>query len=206
MTRLIAIVVALSLPASVFAKPFMDRSKHKPSGATGIEAAIDAKVIPEADGAYAITGFQLWMLEGRTCDTSAGVRALPGRENTKQTQPSMLVNSGACPSKAKNPHVIMRDGSNYFVRGVRVCTQDKPNTAERSIRGLKILYARVKPNGTVEKLDDPEVWVNGKGCDKWEERAVCPDNMIAVGFRAHKSDFGYRALGLKCAAVGNRPD
>jgi hypothetical protein len=98
---------------------------------------------------------------------------------------------------------VRREGDSNFVRGVAVCTQDTPNTADRSIRGLKVFYSRVKEDGTLEKSDDPEVW-SGEGCAKWEDRVTCPDGMLAVGIRGHRDAKGYRAMGLVCSPLANR--
>jgi hypothetical protein len=206
LNRELAVIIGISLPTIALAKPYMDRAISKHSGASGIEAQITLVEILPDSGAYALRGFQFLLDQGKTCLVKSIAGTLPGREDTKQapSSPSTGLAYTLATGDAKYSPQVVRSGSQYFVRGVQVCTQATATTSQRSIRGVKLFYARVKEDGAVERLDDPESWVNATGCEKWEDKVVCPDNMIAIGFRAHLESYGYRALGLKCSPVVNR--
>lgn len=203
-------LVALFVPAIAAAKPYVDHSDYKKAGPSGIEGTIDEDTIEATNRAVALQGFKLGTNKGRTCRVLSQAQPLPGRDATDQVEwLDAYYPFERCVehyNENQHPptwHEVVRTG-NMYVRGVQVCTQATPTTSERSIRGLKVFYARVSDDGKVTPLDDPEVWVNDTGCEKWEERAMCPDGSLAVGYRAHRADWGYRALALRCAAVSSR--
>jgi hypothetical protein len=199
----VAVLLLSALPVAASAQTvYVDRGVNKSSGESGVSGQIARHVIPADKKWLGVTGFKFYMLDGETSGVFLTHAPLPGRQGNQDTIGEWYTvgNHSASDHNVRE----VSPGPGYFITGVRVCTQDVATTDQRSIRGVKLRYARIKANGTIVRQDDPFVWVNKTGCDKWEERASCPSGHIAVGFRAHKhatSGKGFRALGLVCSPV-----
>ncbi len=87
-----------------------------------------------------------------------------------------------------------------FVRGVQVCTGNEKDSDDRKIKGVRLYYATVKTDGTVENDDTNGTAWERPNCKDWQAARYCPSNKVtrSMKFHANSKNKWFQGVQLEC--------
>lgn len=91
--------------------------------------------------------------------------------------------------------------SETWIRGVQVCSQHENDDGDRQIRGMRVVTAKAKADGTI--VEDAKVYEDkAAGCKDWSSVwAKCDTGEVARGVRASHNGKWYTGLELVCGPL-----
>lgn len=91
--------------------------------------------------------------------------------------------------------------ANYFVTGIKVCTNGNKDGQKARIKGFELFGSKVDFRTAKVKTGSNDTTSIAKqltNCKDWESRRNCPANEIAVGFKGYYSMEGMVSISLIC--------
>lgn len=95
---------------------------------------------------------------------------------------------------------VIQFAQRKFVRGGAVCTGDENDTTKRKIKGLKLFFATVSPEGVVTTEDTSGTSWERTNCKVWHPTRFCASNKVArtMRFLADKDNKWFQGIQLEC--------
>jgi hypothetical protein len=151
-----------------------------------------------------LKGFSWWESGDKPCKIKAHPVALnvvdPRASGRVKSEPNDKFKS-ICDGRAGNEKKAkFVDGTDRYVRGVAVCTNEKKKSSDERLKGIRVHAAEVGSDGTVQALDvdRDDMHVN---CKQWHAPVYCPAGHIVSGLQVHHRNGYFTGLGIKCRRV-----
>jgi hypothetical protein len=136
------------------------------------------------------------------CFMEAHFVPLPGSKlgtNDKEAKAETLYAS-CKPRQVKGALV----GAGNFVTALQVCTNDKKESTESRIKGLRLWGASVGSDGKLRQNLTPGEY-ELPNCADWKTKVSCPEGTIATGLRGSDNGTGgigsYQGIALRCSKL-----
>lgn len=144
-----------------------------------------------------ITGIEWWERADKPCRIQARSLSLDPTIGKASSNDKSI-----CNGDSGNGKSVSFVGSRNYLRAVAACTNDKKDSSNNRLKGLRIYPARVDADGTVTALSTYEE-VRHTNCPAsgWHPVASCPAGHIATGLRVHHNGDWFRGISLKCRLV-----
>lgn len=90
-------------------------------------------------------------------------------------------------------------GDTAYITAIQVCTNDKKDSFDNKLKGLKAWGATIRTDGTLQANPTAQKFER-PNCEKWRTKVECPAGKVATGVRAYWQfpGRGFAGMSLRC--------
>lgn len=103
-------------------------------------------------------------------------------------------------------HESLYLGPSSYITAIQVCTNDKKDSNDAKVKGLRAWGVSLKADGTFSANPTPAEFQR-RNCKEWKNKVSCPANAVATGIRGHyiREKKGFAGLALRCTKLEKQP-